>query len=598
MSTAKPRAWPPRTTRARNSRPKPPIKQAVQIPDAVVDHYTRLLGDSGVMASIDAELGQRPGPAGMPIRAVLVCLMVSIHHTGKATLAEAWRLSAFSLSVSAREHLGLGPDRPHPADPHATLADNRRFYRAFDRLTSLLDPARHDRRTRLPQHEADLLANTWEDNDPDHTRKRDLLQDIVTALVLTPVGWGKGRGYMEGFRGDVGIDTTAAPVFARPPRVRRSTGELIASTEITAGWHHSAGSGPPEYGYSATLTVAARPATTVGGPFPQLALGLVLDTPHKRIGANAITTLTPLTQLGFPTAFAVVDRAYTDQQPAHFAQPARELGYRLALDYKVDQRGVQGSAHGALLIDGSLACPLIPDRLAQATTGLDDAAIRAPSEELTALISAREPYLLRLKQSPNTSGTIRFQCPAAGTSPSVTCPRFDRLHQRGPSRPTTVDLTDARQRATHPAAKPRVLSPSPDHKTGELPKICRQHTITLSKDDLGHLDKFRQDLAYLSPAWIGTYKSVRANTEGLNGRLKGHDLDLGDPKNRLAHGRVAQTILVALLVTVANDHFLDQWRHIHEPQDEPDTPADTPQTPAGTFDGPPPAGQSRPPPTP
>ncbi|WP_433428451.1 hypothetical protein [Nonomuraea sp. CA-141351] len=38
------------------------------------------------------------------------------------------------------------------------LADNRRFYRAFDRLTSLLDPARHDRRTRLPQHEADLLA--------------------------------------------------------------------------------------------------------------------------------------------------------------------------------------------------------------------------------------------------------------------------------------------------------------------------------------------------------------------------------------------------------------------------------------------------------
>lgn len=55
-------------------------------------------------------------------------------------------------------------------------------------------------------------------------------------------------------------------------------------------------------------------------------------------------------------------------------------------------------------------------------------------------------------------------------------------------------------------------------------------------------------------------------TEGINGRLKGHDLDLGDPKNRLTHGRVAQTILVALLVTVANDHFLDQWRHIHRPE--------------------------------
>ncbi|MEU4235648.1 hypothetical protein AB0F17_66270 [Nonomuraea sp. NPDC026600] len=258
---------------------------------------------------------------------------------------------------------------------------------------------------------------------------------------------------------------------------------------------------------------------------------------------------------------------------------------------------MQGSAHGALLIDGSLACPLIPDRLAQAT-GLDDAAIRAPSEELTALISAREPYLLRLKQSPNTSGTVRFQCPAAGTSPSVTCPRFDRLHQRRPSRPTTVDLTDARQRAAHPAAKPRVLPPSPDHKPGELAKICRQQTVTISKGDLGHLDKFRQDLPYLSPAWIGTYKTVRANTEGINGRVKGHDLDLGDPKNRLAHGRVAQTILAALIVAVANDHFLDAWRHTQQPPDEPDTSADVIEIPAEQVDRMPLPGRSRPPPIP
>ncbi|MFK4039372.1 hypothetical protein ACI2LC_26545 [Nonomuraea wenchangensis] len=595
MSTAKPRAWPPRTTRARATRPRPPAKQTAQIPDAVVGHYARLLDDSGIMPLIDAELGPRPGPPGLPIAAVLTCLLLSINHTGKATLVEAWRIAAFCLSAAARHRLGL-PD-VHREGIHQVLASSRRFYRAFDRLTTLLDPARHDRRARLPQHQADVLATAWEHDDPAHARKRELLQDIVTALVLTPVRWAKGRGYLRHFRGDVGIDTTAAPVFARPPRARRSTGELIASTEITAGWHHSAGNGPPEYGYSATLTVAARTRPALGS-FPQLALGLVLDTPHKRIGANAITTLKPLAALGLPAAFAVADRAYTDQQPGHFARPARELGYRLALDYKVEQRGVQGSVHDSPLIDGSPACPLMPDRLAQATTGLDDAAIRAPSEELTALIAAREPYLLRLKQSANADGAVRYQCPAAGTSPSVTCPRFDRLHQRGPSRPAAVDLTDARQRAAHSAAKPRVLPPQPDLKASQLPKICSQHTITIRKDDLGHLDKFRQDLAYLSSAWIGTYKSVRANTEGINGRLKGHDLDLGDAKNRLAHGRVAQTILVALLVTVANDHFLDQWRHIHELQDRPVTLADTPQAPAQPFDGIPPAGQSRPPPAP
>ncbi|MEV0823601.1 hypothetical protein [Nonomuraea rubra] len=214
------------------------------------------------------------------------------------------------------------------------------------------------------------------------------------------------------------------------------------------------------------------------------------------------------------------------------------------------------------------------------------------------MIAAREPYLLRLKQSANADGAIRLQCPATGTSPSVTCPRFDRLHRRGASRPAAVDLTDARQRAAHAAAKPRVLPPAPDHKSGNLPKICHQQTITLHPSDLGHLDKFRQDLAYPSPAWIGTCKSVRANAEGINGRLKGHDLDLGDPKNRLTHGRVAQTILLALLVTVANDHFLDQWRHTHQPPDEPDTSAGIPEIPAEHLSCSPLTGRSRPSPAP
>ncbi|MFF0776209.1 hypothetical protein ACFYUK_45485 [Nonomuraea wenchangensis] len=62
VSTAKPRAWPPRTTRARATRPRPPAKQTAQIPDAVVSHYARLLDDSGIMPPIDAELGPRPGP--------------------------------------------------------------------------------------------------------------------------------------------------------------------------------------------------------------------------------------------------------------------------------------------------------------------------------------------------------------------------------------------------------------------------------------------------------------------------------------------------------------------------------------------------------
>ncbi|MGI5286708.1 hypothetical protein ACQEVF_25680 [Nonomuraea polychroma] len=562
--TAQRTPWRPRTSRARAARPKPPIRQAVRIPDAVADHYARLLDDSGIWPLIDAELGVRPGPAGLPIRAALTCLLLLIHYTGKAVLGDAWKIAAFSLSPATRRHLGLDPADVDAGDPHACLAASRCFYRAFDRLTTILDPARHDRRARLPQHQADHLATAWEDGDPGHAHKRQVLQQIVTALVLAPVRRAKGRGYLRGFAG-IGIDTTAAPTLARPPR----TGKGLASTEITAGWHYSAGDGPPQFGHCATLTVAARPRALTAA-FPQLALGLVVDTPHKRIGANAITTLSSLADLGLPTRFAAVDRAYTDQAADHFARPARALGYQLVLDYKQDQRGLQGSAHGALLIDGTLACPLIPDRLATTTSSLDDAAVRAPDDELGALIAARQPYFLHHKQGPNAHQAIRLQCPAAGTSPSVTCPRFERLHHRQSGRPAVIDLTDARQRAAHPSAKPRILPPARDQRPDEQPKICRQQTITLHPDDLGHLDKFRQDLPYLTPAWAGTYRAVRANTEGINGRLKGFDLNLGEPKHRPAHGRVAQTLLIALIVTVANDDFLDAWRHTHQPDPAPE----------------------------
>ncbi|MGW8767772.1 hypothetical protein ACWGN5_35400 [Streptomyces sp. NPDC055815] len=105
-------------------------------------------------------------------------------------------------------------------------------------------------------------------------------------------------------------------------------------------------------------------------------LGLVMDSPGKRIGLNAIHALTALAPFGFPTGILASDRAYTDQVSQHFAQPARRLGYQLVLDYKRENRGVQGTHEGALLVDGSLACPAMPTALAQATFDLSDKAVR------------------------------------------------------------------------------------------------------------------------------------------------------------------------------------------------------------------------------
>jgi hypothetical protein len=299
--------------------------------------------------------------------------------------------------------------------------------------------------------------------------------------------------------------------------------------EVTAGWHYCGGAEEGIFGHSATLLVAASRRHPDGHPrigqrvstHPQLALGLALDAPGKRTGPNAVHALTQLVPLGLPTGLLIADRAYTDQLSPHFATPARQLGYRLVLDYKQEHRGLQGSTtSGALLVDGSLACPAMPTALVQATTGLDDKAVRelGDNQPLTALITARQPFFLRLKQAPDTRGAIRLQCPAAGPWPTVSCARYNQVHRTPASRPVPVDLTNARATAAHTAAKPPVPIPQTERlrppPADQLPKICQKPTITVRPGDLGKIDKYRQDRHYLHPSWQDAYRPAEPTLRG------------------------------------------------------------------------------------
>ncbi|MGP3967387.1 hypothetical protein [Streptomyces sp. 6N223] len=237
----------------------------------------------------------------------------------------------------------------------------------------------------------------------------------------------------------------------------------------------------------------------------------------------------------------------------------------------------------------------MPAALAHATTGLDDKAVRAIDRDaqLAERIAAREAFFFKLKQSPDTRGAIRLQCPAAGPSPSVTCPRFNQVHRITAPRPTVVDLTNPRATAAARAAKPTVPIPPAERvrpkPKGELPRVCQRTTITVHPGDLGKIDKYRQDRYYLHPSWHDVYRPVRANTEGLNGRAKSHGIDIADPRKRLAHGRVAQTILPALMIATINVNILSSWHNatgqtpIAEPEATPEPTGHTPPPP--TTDG-------------
>ncbi|MFD8478862.1 hypothetical protein [Kitasatospora sp. NPDC059673] len=127
---------------------------------------------------------------------VLVTLLLSLHYHSTASLADACRILLDQLTPTAREWLGVqATDR---RDEHARIAFTRRVYRSFDRLTTALDPSRCDRRRRLPPAEAAVHAAAWEDGDPEHARRRAVLQEVSDRLVLVTVRLAHRRGAFKG----------------------------------------------------------------------------------------------------------------------------------------------------------------------------------------------------------------------------------------------------------------------------------------------------------------------------------------------------------------------------------------------------------------
>ncbi|MFJ2206189.1 hypothetical protein [Streptomyces microflavus] len=194
---------------------------------------------------------------------------------------------------------------------------------------------------------------------------------------------------------------------------------------------------------------------------------------------------------------------------------------------------------------------------------MDDKTFRRRLDGLKPVVAERLPYFLKLNA--DARGTVRLQCPAAGPSPSVNCPRPERLR---PARPTAtgppqtvIKLADLRSRASHASARPTIQLPDrewadPPGKEA-LPAVCGASAISVPSDAAGDLKnaKFRQDSHYLSPTWARTYKPIRSHNESL----KGADMVVGNPMHRRVPGQVAQTILIAIMATIGNLDILETW---------------------------------------
>jgi hypothetical protein len=222
-----------------------------------------------------------------------------------------------------------------------------------------------------------------------------------------------------------------------------------------ASWGHRRGHHPGQkdeafYGYY------LQAATTVGdehGPkVPELARRMHLASCDHDPPPAFVPVLERMKASGIALADLLADSGYSYRVPATWALPIRALGADLIVDLHPNDRGPNGTHHGAICSNGRLYCPATPTALLEISP-----LPRGASVAQTAAHDQRTNELARYKLSAITrhdrDGYHRAICPAVQNK------------LRCPLRPESLTL---------PHTRPTILDP-PEHP----PACCHQKTITV-----------------------------------------------------------------------------------------------------------------------
>ena len=451
-----------------------------------------IIGRARVAARIEALLPVGVRRRQLPVRTLLLgmALVLADHRPAHLT-----RVHAALTSLPAGDQVRLGVIAGWKNGPH--LLTYRQTERTFG-----------------------LAARALEKDTPDGA-PCPLLTRICDDLLEASI-----PGQHKNTTRALAVDWSDQETFSRPP----SRGSRDCA-DPEASWGHRKGGGPGQHSelfFGYYLSAATMVPEEHAPPVPELARRMTLTSCHLDPARALVPVLARMPGDGVPLGDVLADSGYAHRTADGWAIPLRAAGASLIQDLHPDDRGPQGTHHGAIIANGTLYCPATPRLL----LGPGPLARDATPDQTTAhdqQTAETARYKLGKITSNDADGYHRVTCPAAAGK--IRCPL----------RPPSMALD--RQR-------PEILTP-PDHP----PACCTQQTITVPPEVAA---KTTQKHDYPSKAHRQSYARRTAAERTFSTAKDPASNDISHGWCRLM-GLTAITLFTASLLAVRNQRIMAAW---------------------------------------